>query len=67
MQLVCIYLCLCMYKHACPFIYKIYKKFKFEKESRVHNKSKETINQFELVINSYVAIMHQPVTVSSNM
>ena len=30
-------------------------------------KSKETSNKFESVRNSYVAIMHQPVTVCSTM
>ena len=30
-------------------------------------KSKETSSQLEPVRDSYVAIMHQPVTVSSNM
>ena len=46
---------------------KMYKKFEFEKGSRDRNKSKETSSQFESVRNSYVAIMHQPVTISSTM
>ena len=45
--------------------HKIYKNF--EKGSRDHDKSKGTSTQLEPVRNSYVAITHQPVTVSSNM
>ena len=45
----------------------MYKKFEFEKESKDHNKSKETSSQLEPVRNSYVIIMHQPVTVTSTM
>ena len=37
------------------------------KEVGIAIKSKETKNQLEPVRNSYVAIMHQPVTVSSNI
>ena len=48
-------------------INKMYKKFKFEKEVGIAIKSKETSSQLKPVRNSYVAIMHQPVTVSSNM
>ena len=42
----------------------MYKIFEFENGSR---DSKETSSQLEQVRNSYVAIMHQPVTISSNM
>ena len=42
-------------------------KFEFEKGSRDHNKSKETSSQLKPVRNSCVAIMHQPVSVTSNM
>ena len=46
----------------------MYKKFEFEKGSiGIAIKSKETSSQFESVRNSYVAIMHQPVTVCSTM
>ena len=45
----------------------MYKKFESEKGSRDHNKSKETSSQFRSVRNSYVAIMHQPVTIRSTM
>ena len=46
----------------------MYKKSKLKKEVGIAIKSKETSNQFESVRNSYVAIMHQPVTIllSSN-
>ena len=37
------------------------------KEVGITIKSKETSSQFESVRNSYVAIMHQPVTVCSTM
>ena len=37
------------------------------KEVEIAIKSKETSSQFESVRNSYVAIMHQPVTVCSTM
>ena len=37
------------------------------KEVGIAVRSKETISQLKSVRNSYVAIMHQPVTVSSNM
>ena len=37
------------------------------KEVGITIKSKETSSQLEPVRNSYVAIMHQPITVSSNM
>ena len=42
-------------------------KLKFEKGSRDLKKSKETSSQLEPVKNSYVAMIHQPVIVSSNM
>ena len=45
----------------------MYKKFEFEREVGIAIKSKETSSQFESVRNSYVAIMHQPVTVCSTM
>ena len=45
----------------------MYKKLEFEKGSRDHNKTKETSSQFESVRNSYVAILHQPVTICSTM
>ena len=44
-----------------------YIKFEFEKGSRDSNESKETSSQLKPVRNSYAAIMHQPVTVSSNI
>ena len=37
------------------------------KEVGIAMKSKETSSQFESVRNSYVAIMHQPVTICSTM
>ena len=39
----------------------------FRKEVGITIKSKETSSQLELVRNSYVAIMYQPVTISSTM
>ena len=42
-------------------------KFKFEKEVGITLKGKETSSQLEQVRNSYVAIINQPVTVSSKM
>ena len=45
----------------------MYKKLEFEKGSRDCNKNKETSSQFESVRNSYVAIIHQPVTICSTM
>ena len=44
-----------------------YIKIAFEKGSRDCNKTKETSSQLKPVKSGYVAIMHQPVTVSSNM
>ena len=38
-----------------------------EKKVGVAIKSKETSSQLELVRNSYVAVMHQPVTISLTM
>ena len=47
---------------------KMYKIFEFEKGSRDRNyKIKETSSQFESVRISYLAIMHQPVTICSTM
>ena len=46
---------------------KVYKKSNLRKEVGITIKSKETSSQLEPVRNSYVAIMYQPVTVSSNM
>ena len=43
----------------------LYKKLR--KEVGIAIKSKETSSQLEPVRNSYVAIMHQPVTISSTM
>ena len=43
------------------------KKSNLRKEVGIAIKSKETSSQFESVRNSYVAIMHQPVTVCSTM
>ena len=37
------------------------------KEVGIAIKSKETSSQFESVRNSYVAIMHQPITICSTM
>ena len=48
-------------------INKMYQKFEFKKEVGIAIKSKETSSQFEPVRNSYVAIMHKPVTISSTM
>ena len=45
----------------------MYKKSNFGKEVGTTIKSKETSSQLELVRNSYVVIMHQPVTISSTM
>ena len=45
----------------------MYKKFEFEKEVGNAIKNKETSSQLEPVRNIYVAIMHQPVIVSSTM
>ena len=39
----------------------------WRKEVGIAIKSKETSSQFESVRNSYVAIMHQPVTICSTM
>ena len=43
------------------------KNLNLRKEVEITIKSKETSSQLKLVGNSYVAIMHQPVTVSSTM
>ena len=45
----------------------MYKSLNLRKEVRIAIKSKETSSQLELVRNSYVAIMHQPVTISLTM
>ena len=45
----------------------MYKKSNLRKEVGIAIKGKETSSQFELVRNSYVAIMHQPVTICSTM
>ena len=44
-----------------------YIKIEFEKESRDYKKGKETSRQLGPVRISYVIIMHEPVTVSSNV
>ena len=51
----------------CIYINKIYKKSNLRKEIEAAIKSEETSSQIKAVRNNYVAIMHQPVTVSSNM
>ena len=43
------------------------KNLNLRKEVGIAIKSKETNSQFESVRNSYVAIMHQPVTICSTM
>ena len=43
------------------------KNLNFRKEVGIAIKSKETSCQLELVRNSYVAIMHQPVTINSTI
>ena len=48
-------------------VYKMYKNSNLRKEVGIAIKSKETSSQFESVRNSYVAIMHQPVTICSTM
>ena len=57
--------CHCL-SFVCLF-YKIYKKLNLRKEVGITIKSKETSSQLKPVKNSYVAIMNQPVTVSSAM
>ena len=48
-------------------MYKRYiKNFNLKKEVGIAMKSKETSSQLELVRNSYIAIMHQPIIDSSN-
>ena len=47
--------------------HKMYKNWNLRKEVGITIKSKETSSQFESVRNSYVAIMHQPVTICSTM
>ena len=48
-------------------MYKRYiKKFNLKKQVGIAMKSKETSSQLELVRNSYVTIMHQPIIDSSN-
>ena len=47
--------------------YNMYKNSNLRKEVGIAIKSKETSSQFESVRNSYVAIMHQPVTICSTM
>ena len=49
------------------YLQDIQKKFEFEREVGIAIKSKETSSLLEPVRNTYVTIMHQPVTVSSNM
>ena len=52
----------------CYTVYNHYLKISnLRKEVGIAVKSKEASNQLEPVRNSYVAIMHQPVTVSSTM
>ena len=57
---MCIYI-ICIYTRC------IYKNSNLRKEVGIAIKSKETSSQFESVRNSYVAIMHQPVTICSTM
>ena len=45
----------------------MYKTLNLRKEVGIAIKSKETSSQLKLFRNSYVVIMHQPVTVSSTM
>ena len=56
----------CTYAYIHTYIYKI-KNSNLGKEIGITIRSKQTSSQLELVRNSYVAIMCQPVTVSSNM
>ena len=46
---------------------KMYKNSNLRKEVEITIKSKETSSHLQPVRNSYVAIMHQPVTISSTM
>ena len=55
----------CNYIHICTEV--IYKDFNLKKEVGIALKSKETSSQLELVRNSYVTTMHQPITDSSNI
>ena len=50
-----------------PSITRCIKNSNLRKEVGIAIKSKETSSQFESVRNSYVAIIHQPVTVCSTM
>ena len=52
------------YKH---YMTRCIKNSNLRKEVGIAIKSKETSSQFESVRNSYVAIMHQPVTVCLTM
>ena len=47
------------------YVYKICKKSNLRKEVGTAMKSKETSSQLRPVRNTYVAVLHQPVTVSS--
>ena len=58
---------LSMVIYVVPLLYKMYKNSNLRKEVGIAIKSKETSSQFKSVRNSYVAIMHQPVTVCSTM
>ena len=59
------------YIHALIYVDTVYtrciKNLNLRKELGIAIKSKETSSQFESVRNSYVAIMHQPVTICSTM
>ena len=60
-----------MYMHImipmCIGLYKIYLNLNLRKEVGITIKSKEKSSQLKHIRNSYVAIMHQPVTISSTM
>ena len=52
---------------AATTITRCIKNLNLRKEVGIAIKSKETSSQFESVRNSYVVIMHQPVTICSTM
>ena len=63
---VCYVLFLCFINDL-PINTRCIKNSNLRKEVGIAIKSKETSSQFESVRNSYVAIMHQPVTICSTM
>ena len=70
--LVDMHMAIILFRYRCMsaclgYTYKMYKNSNLRKEVGIAIKSKETSSQFESVRNSYVAIMHQPVTIYSTM